>query len=158
MGMQVTIDNALLYPDSTHTLLSYRDISKNGLHVITHEENNEEFLHIIKKNGDDNDILERIPSLPSGLYYIYIKPILHVAYKIILQNIDVFTAWHERLGHPGVGMMRKIIDNNSGHNLNLAKFSKSSDFMCTTYATGKLILRPSPIRIKVERLKFLERI
>jgi hypothetical protein len=158
MGMQVTIDNALLYPDSTHTLLSYRDISKNGLHVITHEENNEEFLHIIKKNGDDNDILERIPSLPSGLYYIYIKPILHVAYKIILQNIDVFTAWHERLGHPGVGMMRKIIDNNSGHNLNLAKFSKSSDFMCTTYTTGKLILRPSPIRIKVERLKFLERI
>jgi hypothetical protein len=71
MGMQVTIDNALLYLDSTHTLLSYRDISKNGLHVITHEENNEEFLHIIKKNGDDNDILERIPSLPFGLYYIY---------------------------------------------------------------------------------------
>jgi hypothetical protein len=26
MGMQVTIDNALLYPDSTRTLLSYRDI------------------------------------------------------------------------------------------------------------------------------------
>jgi hypothetical protein len=49
MGMQVTIENALLYPDSTHTLLSYRDICKNELHVITHEENNGEFLHIIKK-------------------------------------------------------------------------------------------------------------
>jgi hypothetical protein len=49
MDTQVTIENALLYLDSTHTLLSYRDICKNGLHVITHEENNEEFLHIIKK-------------------------------------------------------------------------------------------------------------
>jgi hypothetical protein len=57
MGTQVTIKNALLYPDSTRTLLSYRDIRKNVLHVITHEENNEEFLHIIKKNGDDHDIL-----------------------------------------------------------------------------------------------------
>jgi hypothetical protein len=49
MGTQVTIENALLYLDSTRTLLSYRDIRKNGLYVVTHEENNEEFLHIIKK-------------------------------------------------------------------------------------------------------------
>jgi ubiquinone biosynthesis protein Coq4 len=69
MGTQVTIENALLYPDSTCTLLNYRDICKNRLHVITHEENNEEFLYIIKKNRDAHDILERIPSLPSGLYY-----------------------------------------------------------------------------------------
>jgi hypothetical protein len=67
MGTQVTIENALLYHDSTRTLLSYRYIHKNGLHVIAHEENNEEFIHIINKNRDDDDILERIPSLPSGL-------------------------------------------------------------------------------------------
>jgi hypothetical protein len=72
MDTQVTIENALLYPDSTRTLLSYRDICKNGLYVVTHEENNE-FLHVIKKNGDSNGILERIPSLPSGLYYTYKK-------------------------------------------------------------------------------------
>jgi hypothetical protein len=72
MDTQVTIENALLYPDSTRTLLSYRDICKNGLYVVTHEENNE-FLHVIKKNGDNNGILERIPSLPSGLYYTYKK-------------------------------------------------------------------------------------
>jgi hypothetical protein len=30
MGTQVTIKNALLYPDSTRTLLSYRDIRKIG--------------------------------------------------------------------------------------------------------------------------------
>jgi hypothetical protein len=158
MGTQVTIENALLHPDSTRTLLSYRDICKNGLYVITHEENNEEFRHIIKKNGDDHDILERIPSIPSVLYYTYIKPVPHIAYKIIFQNVDAFTTWHECLGHPGVGMMKKIIGNSSGHNLNTIKFPKSSDFICTAYATEKLILRQSSIKIKVEPLKFLERI
>jgi hypothetical protein len=46
MDRLVTIENALLYPDYTRTLLSYRDIPKNGLHILTHEENNKEFLHI----------------------------------------------------------------------------------------------------------------
>jgi hypothetical protein len=68
MDTQVTIENVLLYPDFTHTLLSYRDICKNWLHVITYEDNNKKFLHIIKKTRDDHDILERIHSLPSGLY------------------------------------------------------------------------------------------
>jgi hypothetical protein len=55
-------------------------------------------------------------------------------------------------------MMRKIIGNSSDHNLNSAKFPKSSNFMFIACATGKLILRPLPIKIKVEPLKFLERI
>jgi hypothetical protein len=83
MGTQVTIKNLLLYTDSTRILLSYKDIHKNGLHVITHEENNDEFLYIIKKNGDVYDILERKKILPHGLYYTYIKPVTHVAYKVI---------------------------------------------------------------------------
>jgi hypothetical protein len=83
MGTQVTMEDALLYPDSTRTSLSYKYIHKNGLHIIIHEENNEEFLHIIKKNGDGYDILERISSLPSRLYYTSIKLVLHVAYKAI---------------------------------------------------------------------------
>jgi hypothetical protein len=118
MGTNVIIENALLYPDSTRTLLSYRDIRKNGLHVVTHEKNNKKFLHTIKKNGDGHDILERIPSLPSGLYYTYIKYVPHVACKIIFQNVDAFTTWHEWLGHTRVGMMRKLIGNSTVHNLN----------------------------------------
>jgi hypothetical protein len=65
MSTQVTIENVLLYPDSTRTLLNYRDIHKNGLHVVTHEENSEEFFHIIKKNEDGHNILKRISFLPS---------------------------------------------------------------------------------------------
>jgi hypothetical protein len=30
---QVTIKNDLMYPDSTHTFISFRDIRKSGLHV-----------------------------------------------------------------------------------------------------------------------------
>jgi hypothetical protein len=65
--------------------------------------------------------------------------------------------WHKRLGHLGIGMMMRILGNSNGHNLNTAKFSKSSDFMCTTYVTRKLIMRPSPLKIQVEPLKILER-
>jgi hypothetical protein len=54
--------------------------------------------------------------------------------------------------------MRRILDNSTGHNLNTVKFSKSLDFMCTTYAIEKLIVRSSPLKIQVEPLKFLERI
>jgi hypothetical protein len=89
------------------------------------------------------------------LYYTYIKPIAHVAYKIIFQNVDSFCIWHDWLGHPGIGMMRKIIGNSIGHNLS-AKFPKSSDFVCTACATGKQIVMPSPLKIKTEPLKFLK--
>jgi hypothetical protein len=75
---------------------------------------------------------------------------------VIFQNIDAFQIWHYMLGHPGVGMMRKIISNCIGHNLN--KFPKISGFICIACAIGKLILKPSPLKIHTEPLKFLERI
>jgi hypothetical protein len=44
MGTQITIENAFFYPNSTLTLLSYRYIHKNGLHIITYQENKEELF------------------------------------------------------------------------------------------------------------------
>jgi hypothetical protein len=35
IGTQVTINDILLYPDSTRTLISFKDIHKSGLHVVT---------------------------------------------------------------------------------------------------------------------------
>ena len=133
MGTQITIEEALLYLDVTHTLLNYKDIRYNGIHVETHEENKEEFLLSTKDNGLGNETLEIVLSFPSGLY---INPVPHVAYKVISQNVDAFQIWHNRLGHPGVGMMRKIIGNSIGHDLSSAKFPQSSDVMCTSCATG----------------------
>ena len=51
MGTQVTIEDALLYPNSTRTLISFRDIRKSGFHIKTHEDNNEEFLLISESSG-----------------------------------------------------------------------------------------------------------
>jgi sugar lactone lactonase YvrE len=49
-GTHVTTDDALLYPNSTCTLLNFRDIQKSSLHVRAHEYNNEEFLLITKSS------------------------------------------------------------------------------------------------------------
>jgi hypothetical protein len=78
MGITLVIEDALLYPDSTHTLLSYRDIQKNGFHIETCDENNEEFLLITKNNGYDKVTLKKVPSLLSGLYYTYLKPVQRI--------------------------------------------------------------------------------
>jgi hypothetical protein len=156
MGTTLVIEDALLYPDSTRTLLSYRDIQKNGFHIKTYDENNEEFLLITKNNGYGKVTLEKVFSLSSRLYYTYLKPVQHVAYKVIFHNVNAFQTLHDRLGHPSIGMMRKIITNSIGHNLSNTKLLQSSDYVCTACATGKLILRPSYLKIRVEPLKFLE--
>jgi hypothetical protein len=83
MDTSLTIEDALSYPNSTRTLLSYRDIRKNGFHVETHADNNEEFLLITKDHEYGKETLEKVPSLPSRLYYTYVKPVPHVAYKVI---------------------------------------------------------------------------
>jgi hypothetical protein len=82
-GTQVTIEDALIYPNSTRTLISFIDIWKGGLHVCTHEDNKEEFLLITKSSGYCYEVLERIPSTPFGSYYTYIKPVPYIAYKVI---------------------------------------------------------------------------
>ena len=124
----------------------------------TYEENKEEFLLFTEDIGQGKEILEKVPSLPSRLYYTYIKLVPYVAYKVIFQNVDTFQTWHDCLCHPGIGMMRKIISNSIGHGVSDKKFPQSLDFMCTSCASGKLILRLSHLKIQAEPLKFLERI
>ena len=52
--------------------------------------------------------------------------------------------------------MEKIIGNSIGHDMKNAKFPQNKDFCCIACATGKLILRPSYLKIRAEPLKFLE--
>ena len=131
MGTQITIENALLYPDSKRILLSYTDIRQNSFHIETHDDNNEEILLVTKNSGYGKRIVEKIPSFPSGLYYTYIKPVPHVAYKVIFHNVDAFKIWHERLGHPGIGMMRKIISNSKGQ---ILLNSQNLQILCAFHA------------------------
>ena len=63
MGTQITIEDGLLYPDSTRTLLSFRDVRKHGFHVETHMDNKEKFLLFTKLTGYGKQIYEKISSL-----------------------------------------------------------------------------------------------
>jgi hypothetical protein len=88
-GTQVMIEDVLLYLDSTRTLINFRDIRKSGLHVCTHEDNKEESLFITKSSeyGYGYEVLERIHSTPTELYYTYIKLVSYVTYKVIFHNV-----------------------------------------------------------------------
>ena len=67
MGTQITIEDALLYPDSTRTILSYRDIRQNSFHIETYDDNKKECLLLKKNNGYGKQVIEKIPSLSSEL-------------------------------------------------------------------------------------------
>ena len=53
-------------------------------------------------------------------------------------------------------MMRRIIKNSAGHDVN--GFPNPEDFICTACAKGKLITRPSLLKIRDESSVFLQRI
>ena len=66
--------------------------------------------------------------------------------------------WHDRLGHPGSIMMRRIIENSNGHPLKKQKIFQTNEFSCAACSQGKLIIKPSLAKIGFESPKFLERI
>jgi peptide/histidine transporter 3/4 len=110
------IDNVLYSPKSQRNLLSFKDIRKNGYHIETTNERNIECLYITLNISNKKCILEKLPSFSSGLYYTNISTIETIAIvnqkKFTEKNASV--TWHERLGHPGSVMMRKIIKSSMG--------------------------------------------
>jgi hypothetical protein len=158
MGTQLVIKDALLYPGSKQTLLSFKDICSNGFHVETEVKHKTEYLLMTTFHGSEKKVAKKLPSLASGLYYIYIKPIKeYIAMKTNFRNPESYRIWHDRLGHPGLGMMRKIINGSIGHNIATKEFPNPEDFMCTACAKGKLILRPSTLKVKDESPIFMSR-
>jgi peptide/histidine transporter 3/4 len=91
MGTQIFVKDALLYPSSKCTLLSFKDIHANGFHVETKIKQGVKYLLITKFDGHQKRVVEKFPSLPSGLYYMYIKPTDgYVAMKAIFRNTESF--------------------------------------------------------------------
>ena len=85
MGTTLIINEALLYPESTRTLLSFRDIRANGFHIETNDdENGKEFLLITKRDENGKHVVERLPSLATGLYYTKIvAPPMYTTLKTV---------------------------------------------------------------------------
>ena len=63
-------------------------------------------------------IMEKLRGLSSGLYYTLIRGV--EIYAVMNQKFPdpkIFMLWHDRLGHPGSTMIRRIIENSHGHPL-----------------------------------------
>ena len=69
-----------------------------------------------------------------------------------------FMLWHDRLGHPGSIMMRRVIENTHGHPLKNLKILLPSENPCVAYSQGKLITKPSSSKVLIKSPSFLERI
>ena len=107
-GTRLIINDALYSSKSTRNLLSFKDIRNNGYHLETKSENNIEYLQITSIKYGQKIILEKLRALSSGLYCTCINPIeSNMVSNQKLLDKNMFTLWHDRLGHPGSIMMRK---------------------------------------------------
>ena len=96
MGTTLHIKEALLYPESTRNLLSFKDIRGNDFHVETGEEDGREYLHITKRYSEAR-ILEKLPSMSRGLYYTRIRALeVFTTLKTVFCSAELFSLWHDR--------------------------------------------------------------
>ncbi|GJY42003.1 disease resistance CC-NBS-LRR class family protein [Tanacetum coccineum] len=158
-GTKLIINDALYSSRSRRNLLSFKDIRRNGYHLETMTENNIEYLQITSINNGKKSIMERMKGLSSGLYFTYINQ-TEINLISTRKGIDnkIFTLWHDRLGHPGDIMMRRIIESSNGHPLKDLKILLSKDLSCGACSLGKMITRPSINKLENESPLFLERI
>ena len=54
--------------------------------------------------------------------------------------------------------MHKIIENSHGHTLKSPNILHSKEFSCAACSQGKLIIKPSTVKVGIESPAFLERI
>ena len=158
-GACLLIENAMFSPRSKRNLLSFKDIRHNGYHIETTNERDNEYLCITTIVSGRKHVIEKLPSYNSGLYYTFINPVeSHMTINKSSVDPKNFIIWHDRLGHPGSTMMRRIIENSNGHPLKNKIVPLSKDFSCVACIQGKLITKPSPVKVAIECPKFLERI
>ena len=158
-GTRFHITDVLYSRKSTKNLLSFKDIRQNGYHIETMNEGNKECLYITSIIYGKKIVAKKLSAFSSRLYHTTIKPI--ESYTVMNQKFDdskIFTLWHNRLGHPGSSMMRRIIEQSHGHPIKNQKILLPNEFSCDPCSQGKLIVKPSFKKIMSESPVFLERI
>ena len=122
---------------SRRTLISFKDIRNNKYHFETETQFDQKYFYVTHKVNGLKSILERFKRLPSGLYITNIRRIEFYLNKHLKCINDIkFLFWHNRLGHPGSVMMRRIINQLHGHEIENLKFSIKGAF---PYLTCKKI-------------------
>ena len=158
-GTILHIENAFLSSRSKRNLLSFKYVRRNGYHIETIYEKNKEYIGITSYKMGLKTIHEKLEASSMGLYCVMIKAV--ETYSTIswrLVNPDHFGLWHDRLGHPGATMMRRIIQNTKGHPLKDTKVLLSKDYNCEVCSQGKLIIKPTITKVDLESPLFRQRI
>jgi hypothetical protein len=108
IGTQLVIEDALsMYSDSTHTLLSYKNIRHNGFHVEHIMTTRMNIYSSLKSTDTSSKCLRKFLHYQLDCISYTSNP-YNVAYKIIFQNLDVFKTWHDCLGHLGIGWCENL--------------------------------------------------
>ena len=154
-GTILRIYNALYCSKSHRNLLGLKVIRQNSYHVETDNEGKVEFFYITTTNVEKKIVHEKLSALSSGLYYTNISTVeSHVVVNKRFTNFNDFIIWHDRLGHPGFNMMRKIIENSHGHTLKSPNILQSKEFSCAACSRGKLIIKHQQLRLELNPLRF----
>ena len=159
IGTKLQIEDVLYSNKSSRNLLSFKDIHRNGYHIKTMNHDANEYLLITSIISRQKCILEQLPSLSCGLYQTTIRSIeSYVVMNKKFNDSNAFLLWHERLGHPEISMMRRIVQHSNGHPLTSRQILITDGYTCVACFKGKLIIRPSFTKVTFESPAFLERI
>ena len=178
-GFPLNCPRAMYAPDAPRSLISYRDLRARNIHVSTAVENDEEVLEL--RQG--LTILVTVKAGDDGLYKIVINSLDNVSPISLIDDEDVCMAawvgdpeakrrnlakgvfintkakpdlWHERLGHPGTTVFRRMIPLLTGYNLVTTKAEKTHE--CVACIQGKYIKKPSQWTLPTELPPPLHRI
>lgn len=109
-GTHLSIAHAFYAPTASRNLLGFTNFRANGYHINTHENQGEESLEIRK----DGQVVEECPGTGKGLYKTNITAEKSSQLTTMYTEKVNLAVWHDRLGHPGVNMLRKILTTTRG--------------------------------------------
>ena len=136
--------------------MSFNDIYLHGYDTQFATKENMKYIYLTTYISGKKYILEKLPKLFSGLHYTFINVI--ESHMIVYEDTQTLTLWHDRLGHLGSIIMRRIIKKSHERTLKGQKILQTRKISCEVCSLEKLIMRSSPAKIKTKSPTFLERI
>ena len=121
-------------------MLSFKDIRRNGYHIKTMNKGIKECLYIISIISRKKIVAEKLSAFSCRLYHTTIKSIeSNVVVNQKLNDPKIFNLWHDRLGHPGSSMIRRIIEHSNEHPLKNQKILLPNELSCEMNFLVKLV-------------------
>ena len=167
-GHTLICAGAMFAPEAPRSLINYKDLRANDIHISTVMDRGEEALEL--RRGQS--LLATAVAGNEGLYRLVIQIISPISPKDVdevcmadwpagpelinrnlAQNVSKDTTakpdlWHRRLGHPSETVFRRMLPLVVGHNLNALDAHKTTE--CTTCIQGKFSKKPSKWQLPTE--------